>query len=101
MDYIDEVIAWSKGGEEPLESPIMEALKKMLKIAPDKFIQQMQGLMEFREPKLMRSNSMITNDDIETIEVKYVGFKSNGDPGPVQGSEEPKEDQSAEGRDKE
>jgi len=71
-DYIQQLIDWSQGGSEPPDSPLLEAFQKLQKGAPDKFIQQMQGLYEFKQAKLMRSNVVSQTEDIEEIKITLV-----------------------------
>ena len=75
-DYIQELIDWAKGGPEPNDSPLLQASKKLLIGAPKDFIQQMTGIMEFKESKLMRSNSVTITEMIDKIEVIYAGFEA-------------------------
>lgn len=91
-NYTNLLIEWFKGGEEPPESPLLKAFQKLQLGAPDKFIQQAQGFMEFKEAKLMRSNMITINEEIENIIVEYIGFKNKSNGSSLPSTEESKKD---------
>ena len=74
MKYITDIIEYFEGVQErnPEDSPIFEALEKMRKAAPDKYLNFYLLTKEFQVPKLQRANFLSGADNVEEIIVKYV-----------------------------